>query len=268
MNPLQAQKRGLESINAHDLKTHMLFIASDELKGRDTGEPGLTIAAKYLAVQAEQLGLKSADPENGFFQSFIIQEKDYDWSNSHISILTDGKDPVVNNRSFFILPASGADNSLIEGEVVFAGYGIKDEERGYNDFENIDIEGKVVLIMSEAPMNEDGTKAQFDDEKWSSRQSFQYKMQYIYSQHPKAVLRVYHPKSGIQSIEDVSPGIAKYLGKSRNLKKEEVDGSLENVGPKMILIHRSVADQLMESVGNPWKNFSWKLTGTFHPNLF
>ena len=61
--PLQAQKKGLKSINQHDLKQHMLFLSSDELKGRDTGEPGLEVAARYLAVQAEALGLKSADPK-------------------------------------------------------------------------------------------------------------------------------------------------------------------------------------------------------------
>ena len=48
--PLQAQKKGLESINQHDLKQHMLFLSSDELKGRDTGEPGLEVAARYLAA--------------------------------------------------------------------------------------------------------------------------------------------------------------------------------------------------------------------------
>jgi len=56
---LYAQKKGMESINIHDLKMHMKFLASDELERRDTGEPGLQVAARYLAVQAEQLGLQS-----------------------------------------------------------------------------------------------------------------------------------------------------------------------------------------------------------------
>ena len=118
---LQAQKKGLESINVHDLKMHMLFLASDELEGRNTGEPGMNIAARYLAVQAEQLGMKSADPQNGFFQPYVIRESAYDFSNSHITIQTTGKDPVVNNRAFYVLPASHGDKFLIEGEVVFAG---------------------------------------------------------------------------------------------------------------------------------------------------
>ena len=61
---LFSQKRGLESINGHDLKMHLEFLASDELQGRETGEPGLQIAARYLAVQAEQLGLEPVHPDS------------------------------------------------------------------------------------------------------------------------------------------------------------------------------------------------------------
>ena len=71
---LTAQKKGLESINRNDLKMHMEFLASDELKGRDTGEPGLEIAARYLAVHTKALGLTPADPDNEFFQKYVIQD--------------------------------------------------------------------------------------------------------------------------------------------------------------------------------------------------
>ncbi len=266
--PLQAQKKGLESINAHDLKMHMLFLASDELEGRETGEPGLNIAAKYLAVQAEQLGLKSADPENGLFQPYIIQESANDLSSSYIAIQIAGKDLVVNNRAFYIFPASDGDRTLIEGEIVFAGYGINDEGHGYNDFKDIDIEGKVVLIMNRAPMNEEGTEAQFYHDKWSETQNFQYKMQYIYAQQPKAVLLVFDPKSGIKSIEELNPGIAKFLGKSRSLKNESRDHPLENLQPKMVLIHRRVADQLLEGTDKSLKELQLEIDRNLSPQSF
>ncbi|MDL1976180.1 MAG: M20/M25/M40 family metallo-hydrolase [Deltaproteobacteria bacterium] len=266
--PIQAQKKGLESINEHDLKMHMLFLASDELEGRNTGEPGMNIAARYLAVQAEQLGLKPADPENGFLQPYIIHEKANDWKNSHITMTRSGMNPVVNNRSFYIFPPPDVDQTIIEGEVVFAGYGINDEAHEYNDFENIDIEGKVVLIMNRAPMNEEGTEMQFDNDKWSGMRSFQFKMQYIYSQQPKAVLLVFDPKSGIQSIEDMNPGIANYLGKSRSLKKHKGDTPVEGMQPKMVMIHRSVADQLIEGSGKSLKEIQLEIDRNLTPQSF
>lgn len=266
--PLQAQKKGLQSINQHDLKQHMLFLSSDELKGRDTGEPGLEIAARYLAVQAEALGLKSADPENGYLQPYVIEEKAYLKEKSQTTIFRDGTDSIVNSESFYIFPATKGEKTIIEGEVVFAGYGINDEDNSYNDFEDIDIDGKVVLIMNRAPMNEDGTEMQFDHQKWSGMQNMQYKLPSIFQGGAKAVLMVFDPKSGHQSIEDLNPGIAKYLSKSRTLKKEEEGSDMPEMGSNIVLVHRSVADQLLEGTGKSLETLQKEIDQTLKPQSF
>jgi len=267
--PLRAQKKGQESINTNDLKKHMQFLASDELEGRDTGEPGLQIAARYLAVQAEALGLLPLDKDEDYMQPFIIQEKAYDRENSRITITAADSSLAPGSEPFYIIPFPGGDHNIIEGEVVFAGYGINSEEHAYNDFENIDIQDKVVLIMNRAPMNEEGTEAQFENGKWTGRQSFQYKMQYIYSQQPRAVLLVMDPKSGMQSIEDVNPAIAKYLSKSKGLKAEveESDSSPGNM-PGMILIHRQVADQLLAVTGKNLRDLQLEIDRNLAPQSF
>jgi len=266
--PLLAQKTGLESIKAHDLKTHMLFLASDELLGRNTGEPGMNIAARYLAVQAERLGLISADPENGFFQPYIIQEKAIDRTKSTATITVPGMDPIINRDPFYIRPVAIGDKTIIESEVVFAGYGIKDEEHHYNDFENIDIEGKVVLIMNRAPMNEAGNEMQFENYKWSGLWNFQYKLPYIYSLRPKAVLMVHDPKSGVQSIEEMDPRIADFLGKFTDLKSEESEQSLSRDRPRLVFIHRSVADQLLDGAGKSLNELQLEIDRNLTPHSF
>jgi len=245
----EAQKNGLQSITPGELKMHLKFLASDELKGRDTGEPGLQVAARYLAVQAENLGLTPMDADQDYLQPYYIREKAYDRENSHATIIMADSTSTVNHQSFYIFPAPQVDRTVIEGEVVFAGYGIRDEDHQYNDFENIDIKDKVVLIMNRAPMNEEGTESLFDDDKWNSMQNFQYKMPYIFSQQPRAVLVVMDPKSGLQSIEDMNPAIARYLGKSRELKADEEESLVQGNRPGMVLIHRSVADQLLQASG-------------------
>ena len=267
--PLQAQKKGVESINKSDLNRHMLFLSSDELKGRDTGEPGLQVAARYLAVQAESLGLQALDKDEDYLQPYIIEEKAYDRENSGITITAADSSVTQSSEPFYMFPSPSGDHTLIEGEVVFAGYGINSEEHGYNDFENIDIQDKLVLIMNRAPMNEEGTEAQFDNAKWTDMQNFQYKMQYIMSQQPKAVMLVMDPKSGMQSIEDVNPAVAKFLSKSRGLKKEdeEAGGLLGNM-PGMVLIHRQVADQLLTSVGKNLKELQLEIDKNLAPQSF
>jgi Zn-dependent M28 family amino/carboxypeptidase len=266
--PLQAQKAGLQSISSEELKMHLQFLSSDELEGRDTGEPGLQIAARYLAVQAGHLGLLPLDADKDYLQPFYIREKAYDWENSHTTILLADSVTSVNRKSFYMFPAPQGDKTVIEGEVVFAGYGINDETHNYNDFENIDIKDKVVLIMNRAPMNEDGTEAQFDNDKWSGMQNFQYKMQYIYSQEPRAVLIVMDPKSGMESIEDVNPAIARYLGKSRELKPDKDVGAGPGAPAGMVLIHRSVADDLLEASGKSLEDLQLEIDQNLAPRSF
>ncbi len=169
---------------------------------------------------------------------------------------------------FIFMPVVKVDKTLIEGEVVFAGYGIHDDEYGFNDFENIDIKGKVVLIMSRAPMNEAGTKAQFDNAKWTGMQSTQYKMSNIFAMQPKAVLVVYDPKSGIRSIEDMNPRFANYLSKSRGLKREQMELAMIERNPKMVMIHRSVADQLLEGAGKSLEELQLEIDRTLTPQSF
>jgi len=267
--PLQAQKKGAESINTNDLKKHMLFLASDELEGRDTGEPGLQIAARYLAVQAEALGLGAVDKDEDYMQPYIIQEKAYDRVNSHISVTGADSSIAVSSKPFYMFPAPGGDHTIIEGEVVFAGYGINSEEHNYNDFQDIDIKDKVVLIMDRAPMNEEGTEAQFDNSKWTGMQNFQYKMQNIYSQQPRAVLMVMDPKSGMQSIEDINPAVAKFLSRSRGLKadEEETADAPGNV-PGIVLIHRQTADQILATVGKNLEDLQMEIDKNLIPQSF
>ena len=267
--PLYSQKKGLESISTEDLKRHMLFLASDELEGRDTGEPGLQVAARYLAVQAEALGLKALDEDQDYMQPLIIEEKSYDRENCHITITAPDSSSTVSADPFYMFPAPGEDHTILEGEVVFAGYRINSEEHAYNDFEGIDIQDKLVMIMNRAPMNEDGSEAQFDHAKWTGMQNFQYKMQYIMSQQPKAVMLVMDPKSGMQSIEDIDPAVARFLSRSRGLKsdEEESGNGLFNM-PSFIMIHRSVADQLLATAGKNLKDLQLEIDRNLKPQSF
>ncbi len=247
---------------------HLQFLASDELEGRDSGEPGLQVAARYLAVQAEHLGLVPAGEDHSFLQPVILSEKAYDRELSQTVITVGDSISKVNKESFYMFPAPQGDQTVVEGDVVFAGYGIHDENNHYNDFEGIDIRDKVVLIMNRAPMNEEGTEAQFDNDKWSTMQNFQYKMPYIFSQEPRAVLIVMDPKSGMKSIEDVNPAIANYLGRSRTLKQDEEEEVAGVSRSRMVLIHRSVADQLLEATGHSLKDLQLEIDRNLTPRSF
>ena len=266
--PLQAQKRGLESINQNDLKAHMKFLASDELEGRETGEPGLYVAARYLASQAEKEGLKAVNGEEGYFQQYVIHERTYDREKSQVTISTPGNDPVVNRDPVYTYPALRSDSFVIEGEVVFAGYGINDEESGYNDFRDLDVSGKVVLIMNRAPMNEDGTKMKIGGSKYSGMRSSRNKMPFITSLNPKAVLIVNDPKSRIGSTDDLDSRWARYLRRSRSLDEPAAVPGAEAGGPRRLMIPGTLADQILQASGRNLQELQMEIDRDVAPHSF
>lgn len=64
--------KGLESIAANDLRSHLMFLASDELEGRETTFRGQKVAAQYIASVFRKLGLKPAGKGNSYFQQFEL----------------------------------------------------------------------------------------------------------------------------------------------------------------------------------------------------
>lgn len=266
--PSYSQKKGLESIEQADLELHMDFLASDELKGRATGDPGLLIAASYLAAQAKHLGLKSADESNGYFQHYIISEKSYDREQCAITVITGDENVIVSKEAFYMFPAVRGNREIIEGEVVFAGYGINDEANSYNDFKDVDVAGKIVLIMDRAPMNEDGSEAQFDDRKWNSMQNFQFKLGNIMAQQPKAVLLVLDPKSGFSSLAEKFPQVISYIESSKSLKENGSESRSAQSRPGMMIIHRDVANSLLASTGKKLAALQQEIDETLTPQSF
>ena len=60
-------------ISVDRLKDHIDFLASDLLEGRDSGEPGLEVAAAYLAREFAARGMKPAgDGGRSYFQNFTV----------------------------------------------------------------------------------------------------------------------------------------------------------------------------------------------------
>ena len=236
-------------IDSGDLEAYVSFLASSLMKGRSNGEPELDIAVNFLAAQAKLLGLK---PANGmsFMQPYTIMQKSIDPEKSVITIIDNNKDSVLIKDPMIQLFPLGASEFEVEGEVVFAGYGIKADKYNYNDLENISAEGKILLIMSRSPLSEDGKKYLFEEPMWSTFMSIQAKLTNLIFSKAKAILIVSDPKSGHSSFENQYPGISHELKYSKYLKGSK-PMTIDMPGmPKIIFVHRSVADGLLKGTGH------------------
>src|SRR3989442_15910456 len=65
--------RGVDTISAAQLRNYLSFIASDEMEGRDTPSRGLDTTAKFIAMNLERWGFKSAGAPGTFFQRITLR---------------------------------------------------------------------------------------------------------------------------------------------------------------------------------------------------
>lgn len=265
----QKNQNSINQITSSDLESYVSFLASPLLKGRMNGEEGLDISAQYIGSQAKLLGLR---PANGtsYFQPYSVMKKSMDPSKTRIQIISNGNDTVTIKEPIFQLVPTGPSDFTLEGEVVFAGYGIKADKYKYNDFDNLKTEGKILLVMNRTPMSEDGKKSLFEEPAWSSGMSFQMKLTTLMYSKARAILFVSDPKSKFQSFEESNPGIVGYLNSIMTLKgeKEENINTFMAGMPKVIFIHRSVADTLLKGSGHSLEELQNIIDSTLQPHSF
>jgi hypothetical protein len=136
-------------ITAKGLKEKLSIIASAEMEGRETGSPGQKRAAAYIESEFKRMGLLPGNG-NSYQQVYPVYQ----------DVLTEKK-LTVQGKSFvwdkdFNFNLQGITNSNVNfKEVVFAGYGIVDASKSINDYENLEVKGKLVVIIdgnSEGPV--------------------------------------------------------------------------------------------------------------------
>ena len=263
----QKSNQGIEKITSSDLQSYVSFLASPLLEGRANGEPGLEIASEFIATQAKLIGLKPAN-EGSYFQPYSIIKKSIDMERTSVEVITDNFPPVtIKEQMYQLFPAGAADFEL-DGEVVFAGYGIKADKYNYNDLENITTEGKIILIMNRAPLSEDGNKFLFEEKAWESLTGLQWKLSVLMFTKAKAILMVTDPKSGFTSFDQQYPGISNELRSSKYLKGSkpmmaEIPGM-----PRMIFVHRKIADELLKGTGHSLEELQKSIDSDLKPHSF
>jgi hypothetical protein len=144
---VMSEKRDLgDAISESMLTAHVQYLASDTLGGRGVGTEGIEKAAEYIAGRFAEYGLQPGGEEGSYFQDFEIL------GTSIASDLTVSDQPIqpLYGRDYGVLRTETAEASF-GGQVVFAGYGITDPQRGYDDYAGLDVKDKVVLLFRYEP---------------------------------------------------------------------------------------------------------------------
>jgi Zn-dependent M28 family amino/carboxypeptidase len=138
--------------------SHVAFLADDALQGRDTGSPGHRKAAEYVAREFDKLGLKPAGTI-GYLQEVELKSRTIDDVHSRLVLVRDQGEEPLKLGDDAVISARVDPAPSVEAALVFAGHGISIQELGHDDFEGLDVKGKLVVYLSGAPRNVPGPLA-------------------------------------------------------------------------------------------------------------
>lgn len=133
-------------ITVNELKKDVEYLASDELQGRKSGEPGDLAAAKYIRDKFKAAGLQLMY-EDGFQPFGLVTSAKTGEGNT----MTVNNEPVSVEKGF--LPYAFSSNSTATAGVVFAGFGLEIDRDSlhWNDYKNVEVAGKWAMVLQGDP---------------------------------------------------------------------------------------------------------------------
>jgi hypothetical protein len=223
------------------LKEDVTYLAADAREGRAPGTNGIEAAADYIAGVFKAAGLKTAPGADGYFQPFSIGgNPTLDQAQDLMLNGPDGKTIRAVAKTDFSPLAIGVGATLEKVPVVFAGYGITAHDDvhklHYDDYADIDVKGKAVLIVRRKPREEDSTSP------FGGRQSTRYSA----FQH-KATNAFQHGASAVLLVNDLS-GVSG--GKETLLRFTEAGPEPFSNIP-FVMVSRKFAGNLLAGAGLP-----------------
>src|SRR5579883_2243432 len=121
------------------------YLSSDQMKGRGDGTPELDKAADYIAAQFRLWGLRPMGDNGTYFQSFEITTGAVIGPNNELEL--NGESLKLNQDFAPIMFSTSGD---VDAPVMFAGYGVTAPELNYDDYHDVDANGKIVVVIRQA----------------------------------------------------------------------------------------------------------------------
>ncbi len=149
---LVEQRAAKQWITDSAFKADIKFLADDLLEGRGPGTRGDELAQRYIISQFEQIGLQPGSADGSWVQKVPLvgvttkPPKSITFEHASQKLkLEDYEDYIVT---------SGLPNEVSgfkDADLVFVGYGMQAPEYDWDDFKDVDVRGKVLLVMNNDP---------------------------------------------------------------------------------------------------------------------
>jgi Zn-dependent M28 family amino/carboxypeptidase len=142
------------AVDGRVMRAHLEFLADDALEGRKPGTRGGELAAKYIAAQFQRLGLQPAGDSGTYYHNVPIITL-----TPKPTLKVVGPNPAdLTYRTDYVLWSMRNDSmTTTRNDVVFVGYGIVAPEYDWNDYKDVDVKDKIVVVLVNDPGLRDST---------------------------------------------------------------------------------------------------------------
>jgi len=136
----------LEAITPDGLLAHIKVLASDEFEGRAPGSRGEDLSVTYISDQFKKIGLKPVNPDGTYTQEVPLAGIK---SEPRMSFVIGDKTMDLKYPEDFVASSARLqpEIKIEKSDLVFVGYGVVAPEYGWDDYKNVDVRGKTLLML-------------------------------------------------------------------------------------------------------------------------
>jgi len=159
----------LEAITPDGLLAHIKALASDEFEGRAPGSKGEDLSVKYITEQFKKIGLKPGNPDGTYTQEVPLAGIK---SEPRMSFVVGDKTMDLKNQDDFVASSARLqpEIKIEKSDLVFVGYGIVAPEYGWDDYKNVDVKGKTLLMLiGDPPIPDPKDPSKLDDKMFKGK---------------------------------------------------------------------------------------------------
>ena len=140
----------LAAIDADEFLGHIRTLASDEYEGRALGGRGEELSVAYITEQFEKIGLQPGNPDGTYVQKVPIAGI---VTQTTLSLTSDGETRALHYPDDFVASSSRLvpEIRVDDSEIIFVGYGVVAPEYGWDDYKDVDVRGKTILMLISDP---------------------------------------------------------------------------------------------------------------------
>lgn len=257
-----APKKGIKQITESQIEESIAFLASDAMRGRSTPSAELDKSADYIASKLKDFGIKPV--QGSYFQKIPFCAADLNMDECRFELTKSG-----NKRAFVLkenfTPLFDTGSTAANGELVFAGYGITAPEYGYDDYKDIDVKDKIVLVMKQEPRQNDTVSTVFDGTRVTRYSDLAYKIRNAAEHGAAGLLLVTDPLYNVAITAQGHLWNSLYMkGKAKPIYNvcNEQDGSIPAAQ-----VNRDVINEIFGSVDS-LKTLQKNIDEKLQPNSF